>query len=216
MYESAEGGAGVLRRFVEDPHALPEVLRKALEIAHFDPSTGEDKKRAINAKEDCEAACYNCLLSYFNQRDHRLIDRQLLPEILLDWSQGTVRSSSSKFSREAHVKRLMDRCDSGLEKQWIRLVDRSGLKLPSDNQVLIKECHVRPDFVYRDENVMIFVDGPDHDTTHQKEKDRQQEECLIDDGYTPLRFRYDEKDQWEAQLKRYPSIFGKVGHTQSE
>ncbi|MFQ3633112.1 DEAD/DEAH box helicase, partial [Roseiflexus sp.] len=49
--EAAEGGAGVLRRFVEESDALAEVARKALEIVHFDPETGAD------LAEDQHLAC---------------------------------------------------------------------------------------------------------------------------------------------------------------
>jgi hypothetical protein len=76
FYESAEGGAGVLRRLLESPQAFAEVAQEALRLCHFDPTTGEDLRRAPNAKEDCEAACYDCLMSYFNKSDHRRLDRQ--------------------------------------------------------------------------------------------------------------------------------------------
>ena len=56
--------------------AAPHVALAALDICHFDPDTGEDLHRARHAKEDCEAACYDCLMHYANQPVHRLLDRQ--------------------------------------------------------------------------------------------------------------------------------------------
>ena len=35
-YEATEGGAGVLSRIIEDPHALNRVARRALELMHYD------------------------------------------------------------------------------------------------------------------------------------------------------------------------------------
>jgi hypothetical protein len=70
LYESAEGGAGVLRRLLDDPGAFARVAAEALRICHFDPKTGEDRRHAPRAREDCEAACYDCLMTYTNQMDH--------------------------------------------------------------------------------------------------------------------------------------------------
>ncbi|WP_233159694.1 DEAD/DEAH box helicase [Actinophytocola xanthii] len=76
--ESAEGGAGVLRRLVEEPGALRRAARRALDICHFDPDTGEDLGGDLDdTGERCARACYDCLLSYANQGSHLLIDRHL-------------------------------------------------------------------------------------------------------------------------------------------
>ena len=85
LYESAEGGAGVLRQLVDDPPAFSRVAREALQLCHFDPDTGADRRRAPSSREDCEAACYDCLMSYSNQREHDLLDRQKIRELLLEW-----------------------------------------------------------------------------------------------------------------------------------
>ncbi len=206
LYESAEGGAGVLRRLVEDPKVLPAVARLGLEIAHFNPDTGEDQGHATGARETCEAACYDCLLSYFNQRDHRLVDRYLLRKLLTPWLTASVRTSPAPVPREDQVTRLLNLCQSGLEREWVRMIDRMGLKLPSDAQKIIKACSVCPDFLYQRESVTIFVDGPHHDMPEQQATDGEQRDRLEDHGLTVIRFHHG--SDWEAIIQRYPDLFG--------
>ena len=209
LYEASEGGAGVLRRLVEDPDTLPAVGRLALKTAHFDPDTGEDQRRAQGAREDCEAACYDCLLSYYNQRDHRLLDRQLLPGVLERWMRASVRTSPVPIPRDDQLTRLLNLCQSELERRWLRRVDQLQLKLPSDAQRLIESCGVRPDFLYRDEGAAIFIDGPHHDTPAQQAKDGEQQNALEDYGLTVIRFHH--AAEWEPIFRPYPSLFGAAG-----
>lgn len=79
FYEATEGGAGVLTRLVAEPERLAEVARSALKIMHFDVSNG--LPTVATALVDapgtaCVAACYRCVMSYFNQPDHELLDRR--------------------------------------------------------------------------------------------------------------------------------------------
>lgn len=207
IYEAAEGGAGVLRRLVEDRNAMGEVARQALELCHFDPETGEDLQRAVRASEDCEAACYDCLLSYYNQRDHRLLDRKLLADLLMTWMRGTVRTSPGARPREDQVTRLLNLCQSELERKWVQTVDQMGLRLPTGGQVLIEAAGVKPDFIYADASVAIFVDGPVHDTDDHRAKDAGDEDKLMDLGWDVIRFHH--AADWSSIFGRYPSLFGK-------
>ena len=78
FYEAAEGGAGVLTRLTNDPDALARVARQALHICHFTSKSGDwtDARDLEDQDPDCEAGCYRCLLSYYNQPDHSNIDRR--------------------------------------------------------------------------------------------------------------------------------------------
>ena len=82
FYEATEGGAGVLTRLATDPTALKRVARLALRNMHFDvPDDPNAPWPAFDARQDqagthCVAGCYRCLLSYFNQPDHELINRR--------------------------------------------------------------------------------------------------------------------------------------------
>lgn len=90
FYEATEGGAGVLTRLVHDPDALARVAHAALRIIHLGvPAFGLPLPMADKIGDvpdtQCVAGCYRCLLSYYNQPDHPVIDRRdrLAREILL-------------------------------------------------------------------------------------------------------------------------------------
>jgi len=74
LYEVSEGGAGVLKRLMEDAGRWRRLAEVALELMHVHREKGalvDDQ-----AAEPCVAGCYRCLLSYYNQPDHLLIDRR--------------------------------------------------------------------------------------------------------------------------------------------
>lgn len=206
FYESAEGGAGVLRRLLDDPQAFADVAQLALQLCHFDPQTGEDKLRADGVDENCEAACYNCLMSYYNQIEHRLLDRITIKDVLMDLTGTLAKTSPSALSREEHLKRLHNLCQSDLEHKWLDFMEGQNLTLPSHAQKLVESCHTRPDFLYEKDCVAIYVDGPHHEFASRKERDASQAECMEDLGYTVIRF--DVKDDWEKIVKSKQGIFG--------
>jgi ATP-dependent helicase YprA (DUF1998 family)/very-short-patch-repair endonuclease len=211
FYEAAEGGAGVLRRLVDDAAILSEVAREALRLCHFDPDTGEDRRRAPRAREDCEAACYDCLLSYGNQREHPILDRQSIREVLLVLANAQVSSSSGGQSRHAHLEQLLSLCESDLEREWLQALNERGLRLPDAAQRYVEECQTRPDFVYHGQGVYaaVYVDGSHHDEPQRQRRDRQQAACMEDYGYRVIRFGY--RDDWARIFEQNRHIFG--GHS---
>jgi hypothetical protein len=80
LWEAAEGGTGVWERMLADPDSFATVAREALRICHFNLETGET---LAGWAERCAVACYECLLSYRNQSDHRYLDRHLVRDYLL-------------------------------------------------------------------------------------------------------------------------------------
>ncbi len=208
FYEAAEGGAGVLRRLVDDPLALVQVAREALRICHFDPDTGEDWRRAPRAREDCEAACYDCLLSYGNQREHRILDRQLIRDLLGMLANAETIPSPGSAARDSYLEMLLRQCESDLERDWLRYLAERGLRLPDQAQVYIEDCQTRPDFLYNSGGVYaaVYVDGSYHDFPQRQTRDTHQADCMEDYGYRVIRFGY--RDDWEAILIQNKHIFG--------
>jgi ATP-dependent helicase YprA (DUF1998 family)/very-short-patch-repair endonuclease len=208
LYESAEGGAGVLRRLLADPTAFPRIAHEALNLCHFDPDTGEDLHRATGSTEDCEAACYDCLLSYSNQLQHPILDRKAIKDFLLDFQSSTVVISPAAKPRANHLAELKRLCASKLEERWLDFLEANDCRLPSSAQGFIEAAMTRPDFFYDGHNAAIYVDGPPHDHPERQQRDRTQQDRMEDLGYQVIRFGHN--DDWAAIARSKPGIFGTV------
>ena len=203
FHEVSEGGAGVLRRLVEDPKVLPSLARRALAICHYDPDTLADR-----AADRCGRACYECLLDYGNQPDHKDLNRELIRDFLADLARAECRPAGGAGSRAERLAALRKRCDSRLEERWLDQVDTLGLRLPSDAQYRIPGYPAQPDFFYRDAVAAVYIDGPPHDTPHQIREDDAATKALMEMGYIVLRFHHD--DDWPAVFRRHQDVFGAV------
>jgi len=206
LYEAAEGGAGVLRRLIDENQALNEVARCALDLCHFNPDDGTDLGKAPGAKEECAAACYQCLMNYSNQRDHALLDRHLIRDFLLHLSHAQVKTAPGEVPRAEHLRRLKNNTDSQLERDWLDYMDARNLRLPSRAQVFIEECRTRTDFFYDAYHTAIYIDGPHHQYPDRATRDHVQSECLEDLGYSIIRF--EDKSRWDRIIDEYPHVFG--------
>ena len=205
FYEATEGGAGVLKKVIDNPN-FKQVIREAIDICHYDPTTFADLQKSPLAKETCEAACYDCLMSYSNQTDHELLDRKAIIDILISLFNSNVSRSSSELSRTEHFERLKRLAGSSLEEKWLDLIYKSGHILPTHAQALIESCNTKPDYLYSDKFVVIYIDGPIHDSPDQASEDKKIEKCLDDAGWHVIRFRYD--DDWQEIIAANKNIFG--------
>ncbi len=207
FFEAAEGGAGVLRRLLDEPDAIERVAGKALEICHFEPETGADRHRAPHAREDCEAACYDCLMSYYNQGDHQYLDRHAIQPVLRALQESQVRRSSGVLTRSQLLADLKRLAGSTLELAWLDFLEAQQLRLPTHAQVFIPTCQTRPDFLYADESqTAIYVDGPVHDDPARHQRDKVQEDAMVAAGYLVVRFGH--QDDWAAIVASKPYVFG--------
>lgn len=205
FYESTEGGAGVLKRVI-DVAGFKRVIKEAIELCHYDPISFEDLLKAPQAKEPCEAACYDCLMSYSNQTDHELLDRKAIIDILISLLSSDVSRSSSEFSRAEHYERLKNLNGSSLEVTWLDYIYNNGYNLPTHAQELIESCHTQPDYLYKDKYVAIYIDGPVHDSPDQQAKDRKITNDLEDAGWHVIRFKYNQ--DWQTIISSYANVFG--------
>jgi very-short-patch-repair endonuclease len=163
--------------------------------------------QADGAKEDCEAACYDCLMNYGNQRDHKLLDRKALREFLFTLASCHVVVSPGGQPRIEHFALLERLCESELERTWLRMLNSENLRLPTKAQVLIEACQTRPDFLYDDALVAVYVDGPPHDFPDRQQRDKITTDRMEDLGYTVIRFGH--RENWPEIVAQYPHVFGR-------
>ena len=213
FYESAEGGAGVLRQIVDEADAVVRVARVALELCHFDPDTGEDTGGRLAGGERCESACYDCLMSYANQRDHLLLDRFRIREVLMALTGAKVEASPSSTPRAQHLTHLRRLTESDLEREFLNLLEREGRRLPSHAQYTIDlpdGSSTRVDFFDEAHRLVIHIDGPHHDALNRQEDDIRIDTGLSDLGLVPLRFHYTRANTWSDLMNEHAYAFGQA------
>ena len=200
FFEVAEGGIGVCERLL-DGKGLAVAAKWALQLCHYDAEGAEQDAGA------CSAACYQCLLAYENQRDHHLLDRRMIREVLIRLARSQVVTRGGTETREAQYRRLKAVVDpaSALEGQFLDFLLESGLRLPDLAQHRpVKDLYVQPDFYYEQHHACVFVDGAVHDQPSVGADDRSKREALEDRGYRVITVGPD----FERAVRTRPDIFG--------
>ena len=153
VYEADEGGAGVLKQLVSDAELWKRVAAEALKICHTDPETAREDDAHTGEDGACEAACYDCLMSYSNQLDHDLLDRDLAIEFLEPFV------SAAHFLPDAHDEALAEGAESSLERQFLNFLQQGGYRRPDRSQEFFEDARTRPDFIYDEACAVVYVDG---------------------------------------------------------
>ncbi|MDQ1308159.1 MAG: hypothetical protein QG671_3993, partial [Actinomycetota bacterium] len=199
--ESAEGGAGVLRRLHTEPDALARVAAAALGIMHFGPD-GTDLGSAKGARERCEKACYDCLLSYGNQTDHAVINRHAIRDLLLRLADAVTVPATADEPRGDRAADLKARCESDLQREFVDLLIRHEFALPDNIGHPVATATVRPDFAFSADGsaLAVFVE-------ESTPADADEVEVLFNDaGWSVLRLHPGE--DWLARVREHSYVFG--------
>lgn len=128
FYEATEGGAGVLSQLIDDPLAMGRVAAAALDLMHFSNvdvaiARGDQSALEVREHEACVRGCYRCLLSYFNQPDHELIERdsEAAKQLLIDLARAA-------FVAPGRVGHASEGRNDG---HWLQAFATAGLPAPS-------------------------------------------------------------------------------------
>jgi hypothetical protein len=199
IYEASEGSLGILSQFVEDVTIFQRVVAQAIKLCRFDDA-------AYKAP-----ASYDDLLSYFNQRDHKKIDRALIKDALdkLRVSSVTIETNSKFASYEDHYQALLRTLDptSSTERTFVDYLYKNSFRLPDAAQKCVDGIYVQPDF-YFEPRFWVFCDGTPHDTEAVMEDDEAKRQAIIARGDEVWVYHY--RDNLADKIAARPDVFRKV------
>lgn len=206
FYEAAEGGAGVLTRIASDSASLAQVASNALKLLHHHAPQEAWKLEDLPALEQtnalgnrvCEAGCYQCLLSYFNQPDHDYINRRNTDalKVLVALANAEVKPKSAPIPSSDTSQ--MDDSFS----QWLQALDANGLKRPDAMQVSVNQGAAIAAGQYKSARTLVFLSDVDVKTATM----------LVDKGWQVLNFS--DSSQWQVQFAAHADVFGNSENTQ--
>ncbi|HNW47173.1 MAG TPA: DEAD/DEAH box helicase [Thermotogota bacterium] len=184
FFETTPGGTGV--------------LELAFEV--FETITA----RALEQLETCacQASCYRCLRTYWNQGAHAELDRNAAIAIL-----GHIRDSGYGAVVEIPPKRSYDdasvvkETESYAEDHFERLLLEHHLPRPTRQyEVVAVGVRTRADFAYPTGKILIYIDGAAYHADRRK-LDKRQEVLLVHSGYTV--FRIEAQDLEDPDIVAY-------------
>ncbi len=203
FYEAAEGGAGVLSRLAQSPEQLAVVARQALEILHFDLSqlsgpftagslTGVERRRPTGERI-CEAGCYQCLLSYYNQPDHEHINRSdpTVLELLVQFAHSTVRPAKAPDTTATSA------AASDSLAGWLAALVERGHRQPDATRYALSNGLGTVDAIYRSARALVFLSPPSPAVL----------DYAADQAYTTIVFPAD-SSVWPDTFADHPAVFG--------
>ncbi|QOJ08058.1 DEAD/DEAH box helicase [Nitrosomonas sp. H1_AOB3] len=202
FYEAAEGGAGVLTRLANNPADLALVADKALQLIHYRaPQNGAwllDDLPSLERSDElgnhqCEAGCYQCLLSYFNQPDHEHINRRNTDalKLLVTLANAQVQPAKTGLPSVASAPSTDAHLDA-----WLAALEQAGAAQPDAFNVSVNNGAAIAAAQYKVARALVFLSAVDEQTTG----------VLQDKGWRVLDFS--DASRWPQQFAAHADVFG--------
>ncbi len=202
FYEAAEGGAGVLTRLANNRDDLALVASNALQLIHYRATqngiwTQDDlpslEQTDTLGNHQCEAGCYQCLLSYFNQPDHEHINRRnadalkLLVALANAQVQPVMNSPATVTSTTS---------TDALLEAWLSGLRQAGGVQPDAVNVSVNNGAAIAAAQYKASRALVFLSVVDEQTAS----------VLEDKGWQVLDFS--DTSRWLQQFTVHADVFG--------
>lgn len=188
FYETVPGGAGYLESLAA---SLPQWARHA---------------ESLLFEHECAGACYRCLKTYRNQFYHRLLDKNLVRDILFHFANGkssgpprdseigmAARDSADQIKSLALEQiSLKSGPESPIERRLLQAMKAGGVPTPCCQFSFRDEAGqliTVADFAYPEHKLAIFCDGfAWHGTSEKLASDAQKRNFLQARGWRVLTF----------------------------
>lgn len=193
LYETSEGGTGTLESLL-NINVLRTITKRALELIHVNPD-GSEKKNA------CVSACYDCLLTFYNQRYHKELDRKLIKDFLFDFLNIDKIVGATNAE---HYDELIKICNNN-ERIVLEEIKNQGLRLPDDVHKIIfidGSPILEADFYYSP-NIVVLVDGSVHYLKYVKEMDDEKRKKIKSANYIVVVVKVETLKNNIEELKGY-------------
>lgn len=194
IYESGEGGAGVLRNIVKNPNAVKTIAEAALKLMHYEKDDGQnwdaDHMEQFDRKTDCVAGCYSCLLTYYNQPEHDKIDRRD-PDALRFLVSLT--QCVADVDESAETEAAVQTEGTTIERFKAKAL-AAGFKVPDQCPKTFKRMGLTFDAAYSGDRTLISFSPVDDDV----------KEDVQEIGWKVLDMS--DESQWETTLRHCPEL----------
>lgn len=175
IYESSEGGTGTIEGVLA-AGTLRSIAARTLELLHFN----EDGQELGGG---CESACYDCICTFYNQREHLRLDRHLVRDWLV--ALATTQSVAGDATDDERFSEMLASCVNDGERAALRAVQDEGLRLPDllHHVILVDgEPVLEADFFYQPLDV-VLVHGSVHYLRYVQEMDESKRARVRAAGY---------------------------------
>ena len=175
-----------------EPRQFKLVAEKTLEILHYSEKNG------------CEKACYECLCNYYNQHDHAKLDRKLVIPLLEKMKNVSIIGCDAveKYGE------LYRKCESQLEKKFLKFMKAIGGKLPNEAQktIYIDDVPIAEADFYYEPKIVVFIDGKFvHGQEHVSIADEDKRRKLKAKGYRVIVIN---EATFEEDIRKLLNIIG--------
>jgi very-short-patch-repair endonuclease len=189
IYENVPGGSGFVEHIFSHFDQIRDIAMDHLSSCSCGSESNSSKK-----------ACYRCLLSFWNQFNHSVLDRELALDLLSEFKNNT-----DYLEIPSNVSRSEDdrETDSTFEDAFLKMLKQLNVPLPQ------KQCKMHSpdttiDFAWPDKKIGVYIDGLKYHV-NRKKSDKRIRLLLKNMGWKVVVFddeNWNDKGLRELELKR--------------